>query len=433
MKSTSAMDQPIKARKVSPKLLALFAGFFLVGLLILIAQRGAHFGKWLASSGDAIPISQVNVDIVGRQVFEDSLSIRGLLAPSNSFVLDVTEPGRVESKLVEDGAVVKKSQLLATLSNTSLTLDLIRSEAEVTQQLNSVRSLELQLNRQRADNIRLLSELDWQRQRMLQKLQRDEKLETKGFVSPAALSDASLELKAIEDRLSITKTAQKIDDQLLNSQLLQLKAATRKLQDSLVIARGNLESLNIRAPVAGQLTSFDLNVGQALGRGARVGQIDQPDGFKVLASVDEFHLPKLAVGLRASATINDLERLLEVRRINPQIKNSQFEIELAFAKQQGKQIATAELRRGQGVNLRLQFSDPENRLVIANGPFFTESKGSWVYVLDASGRSAQKKAVKLGRQNVQFVEIIDGLKAGEKVITSSYAAFNNEPSIALKP
>ena len=177
----------------------------------------------------------------------------------------------------------------------------------------------------------------------------------------------------------------------------------------------NLDNLNIKAPINGQLTAFNLEVGQSIARGERIGQIDEPNNFKLVALVDEFYLNRIDIGQIATAESGGKTYRLVVKKIYPQVRNGQFEVDLFFLDE-----VPPDLRRGQNISSRLYLSDPSEAVLLPNGAFYQDTGGQWVFVVEGDGASAQRRSVRLGRKNTRFVEVVEGLRPGERVITSTY-------------
>ncbi|MGQ0559211.1 MAG: efflux RND transporter periplasmic adaptor subunit, partial [Sphingosinicella sp.] len=227
-------------------------------------------------------------------------------------------------------------------------------------------------------------------------------------------------------RSAVLRRQQSTDERLQSGQLAQLRSSASALNTSLELARASLDALNVRAPVAGQLTSFEIQIGQSFGRGERLGQIDSAGRNKLRAQVDEFYLGRVRQGQVAAAEIGGRFYRLRVSKIYPQVRNGAFEIELQFL---GAEPAA--LQRGQTVQTRLTLGDPTPALLIPNGAFYNETGGSWVFVVAPDGRSAFKRQVRLGRRNSDFIEVLEGLDPGERVITSPYTGFAERDRLSL--
>jgi len=418
--SGASMDTVFKPRRFPRRRVivgAMVVSAILIGALFYFVPR-------ITGNTQSLPRDQITISSVTSGLFEDFIPLRGQVAPLNSVFLDAVEGGRVDQKLVEDGALVKAGQPLAILTNSALQLEVIRSESEVTNQLNNLRTIEISLERNRAENDRAINEIEWQLKRIDQKKSRDQRLADIGFVSAAAVQDTVDEAAYWRSRLRITQQGQKTDAGLQAVQVQQLRAATTQLQANLSIARANLESLTVKAPIAGRLTAFEINPGQSLTRGLRIGQIDSPEDAKLIVNIDEHYLSRVAVGQAASLEIGAAKHPLIVRKLNPQVRSGQFEAELIFT-----DGAPSGLRRGQTLQPKLSLGESGQALLLPAGAFLTDSGGVFVFV--ANGNIAVKRAVQLGRRNINNVEITSGLTANEQVITSSYAGFVERDRLTL--
>ncbi|MEM8799981.1 MAG: efflux RND transporter periplasmic adaptor subunit [Pseudomonadota bacterium] len=380
-----------------------------IGLMVLMPEGG----RTLRVQGDRVVVSTVT-----RGQFEDFIPVRGRVTPLKTIYLDAIEGGRVEEVLVEDGTAVEAGQLIVKLSNTALQLDVIAREAEVTEQLNNLNTLELQLEQNRLNHRRTLVQVDYDIKRLGRLVERREQLMAKGHVSQQDLDDVQDELNYREQLKAVTLEAQKTDERLQNAQMVQLRESADTLKRNLVVARRNLDALNVRAPVAGKLTALNADVGQSLSRGERIGQIDDPENFKLTALIDEFYLPRVDIGQTARVEVAGRAYELEIVKIYPQVRNGQFEVDLVFGGD-----TPSGIRRGQTLQTKLSLGDPSPALLIPNGAFYQDTGGNWVFVIASDGSAAVRRTVKLGRRNARFIEVLDGLETGEKVITSPYTSY----------
>jgi HlyD family secretion protein len=380
-----------------------------------------------ASNSQTVEASRLTISTAQRGRFDDFLPLRARVEPLVTVFLDAVEGGRVEQVLVEDGAMVQPGQMLAVLSNSDLQLNVLARQTEVTQQINSMRSQELALSQTRLANERSVieAELAVQTARRQYELQRP--LAARGFVPQRQFMDSRDAYEAARARLGVLLRTRSTDERLQSSQLAQLRASTSALNQSLELARASLDSLNLRAPVAGQLTSFEIQVGQSFNRGQRLGQIDSAGRNKLRAQVDEFYLGRVAEGQIASAEVAGRPYRMRVSKIYPQVRNGAFEIDLQFVGQE-----PADLQRGQTVQIRLTLGDPAPALLIPNGAFYNETGGNWVFVVAPDGGSAVKRQVRLGRRNSEYIEVLDGLDPGERVITSPYTGFAERDRLSLR-
>jgi HlyD family secretion protein len=246
-------------------------------------------------------------------------------------------------------------------------------------------------------------------------------------VSSKVYNDSRDEYLSATKRAAVLRRAQQTNQRLQSSQLSQLRASNASLGGSLDIARLTLDSLNIRAPVTGQLTAFSIQVGQSMNRGERLGQIDSAGRNKLVAQVDEFYLGRVEPGQIATADWGGKSYRLKVAKIYPQVRNGTFEVDLQFVGAE-----PPELQRGQTLQTRLTLGDPTPALLIPNGAFYNETGGSWVFVVTPDGTEAIKRPVRLGRRNAEHIEVLEGLEPGEKVLTSPYTGFADKDRLDLQ-
>jgi HlyD family secretion protein len=418
--SGGGMDREVSRRGLSTRLKIALGGALLAALLVLF---------WFfmpSANSQTVPAARLTISTVTQGRFDDFLPLRAQVVPSLTVFLDAVEGGRVERVLVEDGAIVQQGQLLAILSNPELQLNVLARQTEVTQQINNMRSQELALNQTRLANERARIEADLATQTARRQYEMQRPLAARGFVPGRAFADSRDTYEANRRRSDVIRTQQSTDERLQSSQLGQLRAAAASLNQSLEIARQSLDSLNLRAPVAGQLTSFDIQIGQSLQRGERVGQIDSNGRNKLRAQVDEFYLGRVVVGQTAAAELAGRTYQMRVSKIYPQVRNGAFEIDLQFVGQE-----PADLQRGQTVQARLVLGAPSQARMIPNGSFYNDTGGAWVFVVSPDGASAVRRNVRLGRRNNDFIEVLAGLEPGERVITSPYTGFAERDRLTL--
>lgn len=414
--SGAGMDRKV-ATKNNP-----FKKFVWPILLVLLVLAGYWFinqqgGKALFVDSERIAISKVQLG-----TFEDFIPVRGRITPAKTVYLDAVEGGRVERILVEDGTALDAGDLIVELSNASLQLSVLGNEARVAEQLNNMRSIELSLEQNRLQHKRNLVDIRYQIKLLTRQLAREQALVETGAVSQSAFDDTRDTLAWYQSRLDLTLESQQSDTKMQSEQLTFLKSTTKRLEGNLAISRQNLDNMNVRAPVQGTLSGFNIEVGQSIGKGERLGQIDTPNDYKVTAYIDEFYLGRVDIG--QSASFQDYA--LTVSKIYPQVQNGQFEVDFKFVEQQPKDI-----RRGQTIQTKLTLGDASQALLIPNGAFYQDTGGNWLFVVTQEGNQAVKRNVRLGRRNSRFIEVIEGLDEGEQVITSPYSSYQDMTVLKL--
>jgi len=406
------MDRKIARDTRKPRLIA--AAAVLAGGILLTLWMTRDNSTSFTLDGQRIRIAEVSTG-----TYEDYIPLRAAVEPERTVYLDAIEGGRVEAILVEEGAVVEAEQPLIELSNTQLQLDVIAREAEVSEQLNNLRNTQLAIEQNRLKLKSDLIEIDYQIIRLTRLVDRYEELQGKQFLSQNDYENSSDELEYWNKRRVVTLESQAQDERVRLAQIEQLNSSVAQLEKNLTLTRANLDNLLIRAPRSGQLTSLDAEIGQSKARGERLGQIDDIDRFKASALVNEFYLNRVAVGQTALLDVDGREYVLEVSKVYPEVQAAQFEIDLRF-----KDGTPRDIRRGQTLQLRLVLGDTtQSAILLANGPFFTDTGGAWVFVLDADGKVARRRPVQFGRRNPNNIEVEAGLVPGDKVIVSSYASF----------
>jgi len=409
------MDRVVVRKRIDRRIL-IAGGIAAILLLVLLFWLFAPRADSMSVARDRLTISQAQ-----SGTFEDFLPVRAKVTPLLTVYLDAVEGGQVDKKLVDDGAQVVQGQPLAVLSNAELQLSTLEKETEVEQQLNNMRSQELALANTRSADLRDLNQAETDLAKAKRQYDLDRPLAEKGFVAAKTFNDARDDYYYQTKRLEILKQSIAKNEGIQTSQLGQLRAAASSLNSSLGIARGSLGQLNIRAPVTGQLSGFDIQLGQSLQQGERIGQIDSAAGDKLQADVDEYYLGRVAVGQMATADIEGRTYRLKVSKVYPQVRDGQFQIDLLFV---GSEPAA--MQRGQTVQAKLTVGDSSKALLIPNGAFFNDTGGNWVFVVDKGGDSATRRPVQLGRRNSDFIEVLSGLKPGDRVITSSYSGLTDK-------
>ncbi len=415
--SGAGMDRKVirKKSKIKPVLLA-------VAIIGVIGAVGWQFSNKLSGKSLSVDSNRIVVSSVVSGTFEDFIPVRGRIAPAKTVFLDAIEGGRVERILVEDGTQLSAGSLIVELSNASLQLNVLGNEARVAEQLNNMRSIELSLEQNRLRHKSNIIDIEYQIKLLTRQLAREQELVTSGAVSQSAFDDTKDTLNWYQQRLLVTQESQASDTRMQEEQLKFLKATSQRLESNLEISRQNLDNMNVKAPVNGKLSGFNIEIGQSIGRGERLGQIDTPNDYKVTAYIDEFYLGRVDIGQRAMFK----EYELIIKKIYPQVQNGQFEVDFVFAGEQPSGI-----RRGQTIQTKLTLGDESKAVLIPNGAFYQDTGGNWIFVVTESGAEAVRRPVRLGRRNNQFIEVIDGLDVGEQVVTSPYSSYQDMQRLKL--
>ena len=391
----------------------------LVGSALVMGARG----------GDTLKIDnrRIGISSVESGDFQEFIAFSGAVVPIKTYYLDAIEGGRVESRYMEAGTVVKKGDKIISLANTNLLLDIMYREAELFQQSNNLRNTKLAMQQNRLNIQSQLLDLDYQILQSRRVFERNEKLSSKAMISSDEFDSSRDDYQFLLKKRELTLQSFEQDSIYREVQVEQLESGLQRMQDNMEIVKQNLDNLVITAPVSGQLTSLNAEIGEAKVRGERLGQIDILDGFKISAPVDEHFITRVQLNQPAHFSIGSNEYTVHLNKIYPEVVNGQFRIELGF-----EGVEPEDIRRGQTLHMRLELGNSEQAILLRRGGFYQETGGQWVYVLDEGGESASKRQVKLGRQNQDFYEVLEGLEPGDKVITSSYSQFGDYEQLFFK-
>jgi HlyD family secretion protein len=405
--------------------------FIAIGLAA-VSIAAAVYIRFGLSRTLVVSASRIVVATVRADVFDEYIPATARVAPRTTAYLDAVEGGQVAEVLVEDGASVRQGQPLVRLKNTNLQLEVLGRQAQLMEQLDRLNVTLLSFEQARLGHERDLIETGSQIEQLTQRLRRRQALRPSGAVSAADVDEIAIDLARYERQQASIREAASVDRKFQGEQIAQLRAAVKTIQGNLNMAAETLDSLMVRAPITGQLTGLDAYLGQAKSPGQRIGQVDQLDDYKVEADIDEFYLPRVAVGQSATVEIDGREQRLELAKVYPQVRDRQFKVDLLFARSAGQSADHSTLRRGQSLQIRLQIGASRRTLVVANGPFYDDTGGTWAFVLSAAGTEARRHAIRLGRRNPQQVEAISGLSVGDRVITSSYESLRGFERIRLE-
>jgi len=397
----------------------------LVIAIILLGSAAFAYKSVGLDTAQRVAAERVVTATVSYKNFSETVPVNATLIPEDTVFLDTVEGGRVMELHVEDGAAVIAGAPLVTLKNTNLELQVIGREAQYTQQLSNLAQSQIAFDQSQLRYDRELMDAQLQIDLTQASLERRLPIEQTG-VSQSEIDRLRAELKHQKATWQLIEKAKMRDTVNADRNLSQLKASVERMEDSVDIMRDLLDQLTLRSPIDGRVSAFTMQPGQFLAQGARVGQVDVPGSFKVRAYVNEFYLSRLATGQSAMADIAGNNYDLTVSKIYPTIANRQFEIDLLF-----KANRPENLRRGQNVRVRVLMGDAADVLTIPTGAYEAKTGGQWVFVVSADGKSAVRRDVEIGRKSPDRVEVLSGLSANERIITSSYDAYGDNERITL--
>lgn len=418
----SGMDRKIERSRFRPKTLGYVIGAVALAAFLFYSFFIADFGSTLNVNADRITTYTVEVGD-----FQEFTPVTGTVIPVRTVFLDAVEGGRVDTVYVEAGSFVVGGDRILKLTNTNLLLDIMYREAELFQQSNNLRNTKLAMEANRLEMQRQLLDLRHEIGKQKRVVEDNEELAGKNLISSRDHEDSIVDLEYLRDKYDLTLETQRQDSLYRAVQIAQLEASLERMETNLQVVRKNLENLVIRAPVSGQLTSLNAEVGESKSRGERLGQIDVLDGFKVRAAIDEYYVTRVAVGQHGTFALSGEKYGLRVLKVYPEVVNSRFEVDMEF-----EGAGPEDIRRGQTLRVRLELGDLSEATLLATGGFYQSTGGRWVYVIDESGDTATKRSIQLGRVNADYYEVLGGLEPGDRVITSSYDTFGEVDRLVLR-
>jgi HlyD family secretion protein len=374
-----------------------------------------------------IDTERLSISTVQSGPFQEFTPITGTIQPIETFQLDVSDGGKVVKKYVEEGAFLNVGDAIILLDNPQLRLSIIYNEANVFQQINNLRATRLSFQQNKLDLQSRLLQIDIDVRKQKRQYELNKQLYEKGLASKNEYLEAKDQYDYLLNSRRLLLSSYQQDSIFRAEQIKQLEISVNTLQGNLDITKQQLENLTVRAPIYGQLTALDTEIGQSIAAGENIGQIDKVDSFKVRANIDEYWIARVSPGQSGEFTFADMDYNLQVKKVFPQVSNGVFQVDMIFQGQQPQGI-----RRGQTVHIKLELGEQSDALFVDRGGFYQTTGGQWIFVVDPSGDYAVRRNIKLGRQNTQYYEVLEGLESGEKVITSSYDNYNDIEKLILK-
>lgn len=373
-----------------------------------------------------VPVDQLIISEVEFGAFEDAIPIRGSIQPFNSVFLDAVNGGAVEEVFVEEGSVVEAGQPLLQLSNTNLRLSAAQNDTNITEQLNLLNNITDGFETTKLSTERQIIDTEYRLIVLERQKARHEQLAEDGLVSEEQYDVIADELEYQKKVLANHRARQEIENRIRRTRLIQIETQVEKLEENLQVSQSSFESLLVRAPIAGQLTSLPVEIGESKQAGQRLGQIDVIDQFKVVAQIDEFYVSRVFAGQTASFSLAGRDYMTRLQKVYPEITDGTFEVDLVF-----DGLTPDDIRRGQSLQMELTLGSPVESLLLPIGGFVQDTGGNWVFVVDEEGSYALRRDIRVGRRNNRYVEVIDGLQQGDRVITSSYRQMDDMERVQL--
>jgi HlyD family secretion protein len=416
------MDRVIEKKKWNTKRILTIAGITaIVGLI----AASVYFTS--GKSKLNVDTERITIGEIKTAAFQEFITLNGVVLPESTIYLDAMEGGRVEEKYVEDGAMMTKGQPILRLSNTDLELQLANQETQVfnvlTQmQISKNNAEQNSINRQNQDAEVDNALKEAERVYILNKKLHDQKvIGLQEFQSSKNLYDYQLRRK------KLTEQIMKTDATSMKQQVDQMGESYQQMKRTLALMRKKVGDLIVRAPVDGQLTSLDAEIGENKNKGQRLGQIDVMSGYKLRVDIDEHYISRIFAGLMGNCDVAGKTYQLKIKKVYTQVTNGRFQVDMEFADKVPEGI-----RRGQTLQVRLALSEETQAILLPKGGFYQQTGGNWIFKLNENGTVAYKVDIQLGRQNPDYYEVLSGLKPGDKVVTSSYENYGNMQELILK-
>ena len=415
------MDKVIEKKKgIQKKHIFWGLGVLVVGFLIFKVIFGDHTSTFRAEK-DKLTISRVE-----DGMFNDYITVIGQVEPITTIFLDAIEGGTVEERLIEEGSMVKKGDVILRLENRQLYQTILNSEAALAEKENYLRSTRISFESELIQSKRNILDSEYKMTRKKRSFEQLETLYKEALISKEDYMQAKEDYEYEVNLLIINRLKATNDSMLRATSMITLETDLGKMREMLDLVHQRLDDLNVKATVDGQLGMLDAEVGQSINGGQRIGQINVLNNFKVSAKIDEHYIDRVIHGLAASLDRNGTNFNLTVKKVYPDVRDGQFKIDLVFEGQTPENVRT-----GQTYHVKLQLGESQKALMIARGGFFQSTGGQWVFVLNQTGTEAIKRPIKIGKQNPQYYEVLEGLSVGEKVITSGYEMFGTNERITF--
>ena len=423
------MDTPRETMdKVIPKKKGIqkkHLGYIAIGIAIIVLTYMAFFAD--RTSTYKVEKDKLIIETVTEDQFNDYITVPGTVEPITTIKLDAQEGGRVEEKLIEEGSMVKKGDVILRLSNPDLYLNILNSEAQLAEKEDFLRNTQISMEQEKLSIKRELVTLKYDIERKDRNYQQNEILIKDNLISKEEYirSKEDLDMAKQSKELFIER---QIQDSLFRSVNVEtIKNDLVNMRKNLALVKGRVENLNVTAPVDGELGLLSPEIGQNINRGENMGQINVLTSYKVTSQIDEHYIDRVRTQLDATLDRQNNKFNLTVRRVYPEVRNGTFKIDMIF-----RDSMPDNIRTGQTYYISLQLGQPKRSVLVPIGGFFQETGGMWIFVLDPTESFATKRNISIGRKNPKYYEVLEGLKPGEKVIVSGYETFGKNEKLILK-
>ena len=415
------MDRKIEKKGLRKKHIWIGIGVLIFILVALQLAFGDKSSK-LNVENDKITIGEVIAD-----KYQDYISVNGTVEPIKTVYLDAVESGRVEEKLIEEGTLVKRGDVILKLSNYNLLLDISSNEADVSRAVNDLKTARINLENQNLQTRSNILQLQYGLMKLERQFKNNQLLYSQNLISKEdfALSKELYE----ENKLQLELQKQKFtrDSVYFKTRMAADEESIDRMQKNLNLTRRRMENLDIKAPVDGELATLNPEVGEVVNYGSRIGTINILDSYKMRVLIDEHYITRIIRGLPADFDFAGHKNSLRIMKVYPEVSNGTFAVDMEFTSQ-----IPAQIRIGQTARIHLELGESEDALLVPRGGFYQSTGGQWIFVIEPSGDLAYRRKIRLGRQNPRYYEVLEGLSRGEKVIISDYENFGNADKLILK-
>ncbi len=411
-----SMDRKIEKKKGIALAFTKKALPFWGGALLLI------FILWLIFRDDSkklrIDADNISIGTAMEGEFNDYIRISGQVAPMTTIQISPLEGGVVQQIVTEEGSKVNQGDVILILSNENLDMQILNSEADLAEKENILRNTMIQMEQQKlsVEQEKLQLQMEVRRNKRTYEAQKD--LYESGLIAKEDFLKAEEDYELSSSRLKLVENRAKQDSLYRSVEITQMRESLENMRQNMMMIRRRKDNLTIKAPIDGELGLLDVVLGQSVGAGTKIGQINNLDSYKIEAQIDEHYIDRVTPGLEATFERQSERYQAQIRKVYPEVRDGKFKADFKFMEQQPENI-----RSGQTYYLNLQLGQPVQAILIPRGAFYQKTGGKWIYVISPDGTKATRRDIRIGRQNPQYYEVIEGLEPGEKVITSSYDNF----------
>ena len=368
----------------------------------------------------------LNVATVEQGEFNDYVRLTGSVQPMTTVQLSPLESGVVERIVAEEGTQVKRGDVILEMSNNSLSMQILQSEADLAEKQNILRNTMISMEQERLALRQEKLQLDLEVSRLKRTFEQNQSLYNDKLLAREDYLRSKEDYELAVRKRDLVLERQRQDSLYRSSQVIQMEESLLSMQRNMQLIRQRVDNLKVKAPIDGEVGMLDAVLGQSLQQGANIGQVNDLTTYKVQAQIDEHYIDRITTGLVASFERQDTRYEMQLRKVYPEVRNGQFKADFRFVGD-----APENIRSGQTYYLNLQLGEAAEAILIPRGSFYQATGGKWIYVLDATGEKAYRREIRIGRQNPQYYEVVEGLQPGEKVIVSSYDNFGDNEVLIL--